>query len=185
MTNILIDLGDDTSRPLTPTPEALGAGFAAIVAEAASWSIERRREVNDQYDARDYSDAYLDATERIDEALGVNGSGIGIWPCTFGGKGEPDWAGPYIETVGDEISFGAGEVAAAVIARDFGLVTEANFQIVTAWWVAAGLPLPPARNGAHFAADETEVKDNAGDLRSNEHRIVGWPLAAVHTPPEG
>lgn len=175
MTTITIDMGDGKTAPMTPPP-ALGAAFLAVVAEGLSWDATRQAEVEAALDAVDDTDAFQDAAERIGEALGAADLS---WSCQFGEEGEPPEAGPYIDTLHENRLDGAGYVAAAVLARDLGVVTEADFATVTGWWVAVGLTLPEARAGATFAADEYQVDKQALTVRYARYDVPGWPLAAA------
>lgn len=174
MATITIDLGDGRTAPMTPPP-ALGAAFFAVVAEALGWDDTRQAEADAALDTISDTHVFQAAAERIGEAL----SDADLdWSCQFGSEGEPE-AGPYIDTLHENQLGGVGYVAAAVLARDLAVVTETDFQTVTGWWVAAGLPLPGPRPGASFAADEDEVTKRAMAVRYARGNVPGWPLAAV------
>jgi hypothetical protein len=200
---ITIDLGDGRTAPMTP-PAELGGAFAAVIAEALSWDDARRAEIEGIYRAAeeqahaarngetvvDSCGRYRPAGDGLDAAadrIEVTVDDLFGWSCQFGEPEDPDEpaspeAGPYIDTLRGNDMSGAAVVAAAVLARDLHLVTEADFNTATGWWVAAGLPLPPARptpGASIFADDADDVAQNAADLRSNEYRITGWPIAAV------
>jgi hypothetical protein len=178
-TAVVIELEDGVTHPMTP-PAELGEAFAAVIATALSLSPADRVEIEQkQIDSiPDGEDAYWRLTDEIHETL--EDAGL-AWSCQFGEPDHPAEAGPYIDTLRDHDMTGASYVAAAVLARDLGLIVEADFAAVTAWWVAAGLPLPPPSTvtGAGFAADAAQVKQNAADLSSNRYRMAGWPKSAV------
>lgn len=170
---IAIDLNDGTTYPMTPPP-ALGAAFAQFVAEAISRDPEILDMISDKH--LETGDDYDDAYERVEDRLQV--SDVAIWSCAFGQDDVPAQAGPYIDTL-RKFSVASAEVASAVLARDLGLVTEDDFETVTGWWVAAGLPLPPPRAGATFAPDQKAASAQAMHLWAVRDHLEGWPLAAV------
>lgn|SRR5512142_270353 len=168
-----IDLGEYGTRPLADVPTELGPGFTAIVQVIASWDEQARTAAEIAYDALDF-ETFDPVSDRVQVALGEYGAQIDTWSCQTGREGEPWTAGPWLET----IPACTAEVASAVLARDFGLITKADFEALTNWWTAAGLSLPPAREGATFAADADEVEERAVKL-GDAMGVEGWPLAAV------
>lgn len=176
--DITIELGDGTSVPMDP-PAALGAGFAAVIAEALTWTVERRQEVENILDTvlGDDTSAYDQAVDRIDEALRLARLD---WSCAFGEPGALPEAGPYLDTLNEHHMDAASAVAAAVLARDLRIVTEADFNTVAGWWIAAGLPLPRVESTTiRWATDADQVAAHARELDRDSYRVPGWPLAAV------
>jgi hypothetical protein len=181
-TPVTIDLGNDETVPLTPVHPNLGPGFAAIVAEIAGWDDTNSSRLQEAYDAMAATEdeAYEDALENVDEPLTV--SHLNQWPCTAGDPeedAEAVFAGPYIETIHEKISHEAANAARAVLARDFGLITEADFAAITGPWVAAGFTLQAAREGAEFAVDQGAAVEAAKRLGKSYIGNPGWPLAVV------
>ncbi len=178
--SITIELGDGTQHPMTPPP-ALGAGFAAVIAEALTWTPEHREEVENKLDAvldaNGTGEAYDQAAERIVDALRLARLD---WSCAFG---EPDAlpeAGPYLDTLNEHHMDAASAVAAAVLARDLRIITEADFNTVAGWWIAAGLPLPRVDSTTiRWATDADQVDQYARELHRDAYRVPGWPLAAA------
>jgi hypothetical protein len=129
---IAIDLGDGRTVPLSP-PAELGVAFSAVIAQASTWDTMYRDEVGRRYAAVGNDDDFDEASDRVAETL-TEYDDLG-WSCRFGtGSGDEHVeAGPYIDTL-YEVSGAAAEIATAVLARDLGLVTEADFQTLTAWW---------------------------------------------------
>jgi hypothetical protein len=188
VTTILIDMGDGTTAPMTP-PGDLGDAFAAIIAEALSWDEAHRTAMNARYTAATAAVGFVDAVGRIFTVLSRAGL---FWSGEFGEDNMPPEAGPYIDTLCRKWSVGAAEVAAAVLARDLRLVTEADFTTITGWWTAAGLKLPDPGysamrlQGIHddtivYAADPAEADRHAKHLVDDRYRIPGWPLTSACT----
>lgn len=179
---ITIDFGEYGLRSLSDVPPELGPGLAAIVTTALSWDDAERQRVNTLVNAeldRRQVDNDGAASDRLEDVLGESGSCIGTWSCQDGAAGEPIHAGPWLDTIAYSALPDVAEVAAAVLARDFGLITAEDFAVLTAWWTAAGLPLPDPRPGARWPATIEDAERNAEALRNAEFEIPGWPLAAV------
>ncbi len=80
-TIIVIRLADGRTLPMTP-PAELGAAFAAVIADAVSWTPERRLQIDDVYEYalfgdtdEGWVDTYDAASDRIEAALGDAGLG--------------------------------------------------------------------------------------------------------------
>ncbi len=186
MHDLVIDLEDGRTAPMTP-PDTLGAAFAAVIAETLSWDNDRRAAISDLHAAAEDEPGYTEVSDRADETLTRAGL---AWSFQFGEEGEPPESSPYIDTLREEWSRGAADVAAAVLARDLRLITEADFTTLTAWWTAAGLPLPEAGytalrlaflgdDAVLWAEDQDDVARNADELAFERYRIPGWPMPAV------
>lgn len=184
--DLVIDLDDGRTAPMTP-PDTLGEAFAAVIAETLSWDSDRRAALSDRHAAAEDEPGFMEASDRVDANLYRAGL---AWSCQFGDEGEPPEAGPYIDTLREEWSRGAADVAAAVLARDLRLITEPDFTTLTGWWTAAGLPLPDAGytalrlahagdSAVLWAENQDDVERNAAELDSERYRIPGWPMPAV------
>lgn len=181
-TPITIDLGNDETAPLTPVHPNLGTGFAAIVAEIAGWAGAEATVLDNAVGELSEDDAvdYEGALETVDEPL--SDSHLNQWPCTaFDEEEDADavFAGPWLNTISDKVSHEASNVAGAVLARDFGLITETDFAAITHPWTAVGFPLPAARDGSAFAVDQAAAVDAAKRLGKSYIGNPGWPLAVA------
>ncbi len=183
-TPIVIKLDDGTTEPMTP-PAELGAAFAAVIAEVLTWDDARRAASEDLWEAwlPDDPNAHMEWDERGDQVtVDLHDAGLG-WSCAFGdpdpdGDARPE-SGPYVDTLRDHKMYAVAYVAEAVLARDLGLIARDTFDYLTAWWVAAGLPLPDPRPGYAFAADAIEIKARARHLYHTRYDVAGWPMAPV------
>lgn len=175
MRGIPIELAwDEPAQVHTPPPNALGQGFAQFIDHLVDCAADTIRDAGNDlpWDA-----VFTDAADRLVEA--IKASRVGVDSCAFNNDGRAFYAGPFTSAVGTIYGGAARVVAEAVVARDLGLIVEADFRTLTGWWVAAGFPLPPARVNAQFADDDDKVDELVRALRASEHRVENWPLAAV------
>lgn len=131
---------------LTP-PARYGRAYAAIFAVAHALTAEQ---VTDVYEAcnelADYNPAYDLAAARLNDSIElIAGTDSGI----------------------DGLPLQVVDTVRAVLARDRGLITAADFALITGPWVAAGLPLPEAVTGDDeaetFTALDLMTSDRLGD----------------------
>lgn len=180
---IMIDLGEYGTRPLPDVPPELGPGLAAVIREVVSWNDAKRAQVSDlcedEFRNRGMYERPFPPSDRLEEVLGDGGSDIGTWSCQDGAPDEPIRAGAWLDAL---CRWNVDEVARAVLARDFNLITKDDFDVLTKWWTDAGLPMPEPRIGAYWPADEAEAVLTAEALRNAAYETPGWPLAAVTVP---
>lgn len=120
-----------------PYPEAvdpsLGAAFAAVVETARGFSPQRADELQEKYE-RQWSGWIDRVGGRVHDALTEAG-------LVESGNTDPAGAWIYLDQLCGIVG-GASDVATAVLARDHGLISDKDFDLLTHWWVAAGLDLP-------------------------------------------
>jgi hypothetical protein len=180
MSTVTIELGDGRTVPMTPPPQ-LGAAFAAVIATALAWEDTWTNTLNGYHSdvVAMHRAGYGGASRRIDAALRAAGL---EWSCQFTEPDSEPEAFPYINTLAQQVSQGAADVAAAVLARDLRLVTCGDFAVVTDWWIAAGQPLPRAALEGVWANDPAEIKVQQRKLCNTRWKVAGWPLTAVTLP---
>lgn len=178
MTTVMIDLEGGRTASMTP-PQELGAAFAHVIATALAWNSQEAAAFNNYHDnVRATCRAGYDrAVELIGEALREAGL---EWSCQFGEPGSDPEAFPYIDTLAQQVSPGAANVAAAVLARDLRLVARVDFGVVTGWWIAAGQPMPQYEGVWSYDPDEIERQQRK--LYYTRGKVAGWPMAAVDVP---
>lgn len=176
MTIAMIELGEGRTVPLTPPPQELGPAFAAVIERALTWDAAMAAALDDFRDTVTSGGGYDRAADRIREALRAAGL---EWSCQFGEPGSDPEASPYIDTLAQQVSVGAADVAAAVLARDLRLAMTVDFATVTNWWIAAGQPLPKAATPGVWPFDYAEIRRQQHKLYHTRGKVVGWPLTAV------
>lgn len=125
----------DAGLPLTgAVADDLGPAVAAIVNFVRGWDTHARSAAQADYEAH-YTRHVERAEGRVHEALVRAG-------LVVPGLTDPRALWPYLDEMCG-ISGGLVDVLEAVHARDYNLATPADFDLLTAWWRAAGLPLPP------------------------------------------
>lgn len=122
----------------TPLPTIFGRALPAVLAEVAGWNPQRRTEVQATFSA-----ACADRIPKVQGALSRTCAatyGHPIGQYHFGG--EMTTVRPWLDAVSAKAGEGARLVLLAVAARDHNLISEGDFELLTGWWVDAGLPLP-------------------------------------------
>jgi hypothetical protein len=126
----------------TATPARYGRAYREIVATALTLTEDELAAVKIA-DTADAEEIYERAVQNVDLGLAL-----------IDGVDDPILDG-YPPCVIDAV--------VAVLARDRGLVTTADFDIITAPWVAAGLPLPHAVTGDDDTGAFTPLADMTTD----------------------
>lgn len=140
---------------ITAPPAKYGRAYAEIVNAAAALTTDQVDELNRLY--RDWPEtAPRGIYERIDAAIEL------FRPVHEHHVLEP---------------LAAVDAADAVLARDRGVITSADFAALTAVWVAAGHPLPGAITGDSEVGPFTPINAMTSDLISDEllHAANGTP----------
>jgi len=144
------------SAPPVPPPTRYGSSFSAIYEVVTSLPHDQVCALNDAYHTAHHRDdyaAYGAALDRLDVVLGLLG----------------------VQERDDDL---AQDVAFAMLARDRGLINEADFTTITTAWVAAGLPLPATSTG--------DVDDDVPVTKMTTDRICDeLAHTAVDTPNAG
>lgn len=125
----------------SPYPAAvhpdLGAPFTFIVETARTFTPERADHLQKVYEAH-WSPRVDSAGRRVHKAL-VKAD----LTANYDRDDRKAWI--YLDELCGIVG-GASDVAEAVLARDWYLISRRDFNTLTGWWVAAGLDLPVAPN---------------------------------------
>jgi hypothetical protein len=148
---------------LPPAPTAYGSAFAEVLEAVHALTDDQVTELHTQWNNLDPG-ALGDATEHLDEALSLLGEDVIEQICEDGILG--------INTV-----LPARDVLYAVLLRDRGLLTAADFAALTRAWTRAGLPLPAAVTGDSDVGPFTAINEMTSDLLADEllHAAASTP----------
>lgn len=165
----------------TPTiPHAFGSAFTQIITQALSWSPDRCGELRARYDDARYKigDPYDEADDTVYGAL--LDADLAEYDCDLS---EDEVPAGWVERVkGHTGNYGVGQVAWAVLARDHDLIGDDDFETLTGWWTAAGLPMPERGQGrllADKAARDAELAQRGAEV---DRQILARVAAGERVP---
>ncbi len=121
---------------------ALGDAFAQVVNHARALTGDEADDLQEVYEDH-WSNQVDRAGGRVHRALERAGLSR-----NYDDRADRAWR--YLDELCGIVG-GASDVAGAVLARDHRLINERDFGTLTAWWLAADLPLPAPGPDAGFA----------------------------------
>lgn len=146
---------------LPPAPAGYGSAFREVLEVVRALTADQITTLNNVSEHLQTDAAHQQAVERFEAAFELVDGGI----AQFAAEGKLIITAP------------GGALAAlyAVLLRDRGLITAADFTIITDPWTTAGLPLPAAVTGDEALGTFTAIAEMTSDLIADEllHAAAG------------